>query len=284
MKKSNLFYLVLMLFSTLGFAQNSNEKSLLWKIEGNDLSNPSYIYGTYHMMCASDYIIKDKVTKALGNSEQFVMEVNYSDPNLMSEMQSIMMNGKKIGEIFSADQQELLKKYLPKYGYDYEFASQLSPVVLNSMLMVKYFDCGPESLKMMDTDLMSKALSTGKKVVGLETAQQQMEMLGALLSNDDLLKSISRLEENKAFTQKFVQVYKTENLDSLNSMMRDKDQMTEAQIIQLLDKRNMDWLTKMPKLMKEKSTFFAVGAGHLGGKNGVLNLLKDKGYKITPIY
>ena len=130
---------------------------------------------------------------------------------------------------------------------------------------------------------MSKAIAASKPVSGLETVDQQLQMLSVLVSNKDILKSLSKFNENKAFTQKFVQTYNSENLLVLNSMMRDKDQMSEEQAYQLLDKRNIDWLTKMPNLMKEKSTFFAVGAGHLAGENGVLTLLKNKGYKITPI-
>ncbi len=283
MIKRSFFSIVCSLFTIMTFAQNSTENSLLWKVEGNGLSHPSYVYGTYHMMCSKDYQIKEKVNQALNATEQFVMEVNYSDPNLMTEMQNSMMKAKKIGELFSSEEQTELKKHLPQYGYDYEFASQLSPIVLNSMLTMKYFDCGPESLKMMDTDLMSKAIAASKPVSGLETVDQQLQMLSVLVSNKDILKSLSKFNENKAFTQKFVQTYNSENLLVLNSMMRDKDQMSEEQAYQLLDKRNIDWLTKMPNLMKEKSTFFAVGAGHLAGENGVLTLLKNKGYKITPI-
>ena len=273
--------LVLVLIAVLGFSQNQN--SLLWKVSGNGLKNPSYVFGTYHMLCSKDFRIKDKVKNALNSSEQFMMEVNFSDPETMIVMQSAMMAKQKLSDVLSPKEVEVMKANISKFGYRFEDVEGMSPMVINSLLMVKYFDCAPTELKMIDLELMNLAASGDKIIGGLETAKEQMETLGKFLTPSDLVKTVSKFEEGKEMMVKLKKAYLDEDLASLDVLMKDRKEMTQEQEDLLLNNRNKNWVKMMPELMTDNSTFFAVGAGHLLGKEGVITLLQKQGYTVTPV-
>lgn len=273
--------LVLVLIAVLGFSQNQN--SLLWKVSGNGLKNPSYVFGTYHMLCSKDFQIKDKVKNALNSSGQFMMEVNFSDPETMTVMQSAMMAKQKLSDVLSPKEVEVMKANISKFGYRFEDVEGMSPMVINSLLMVKYFDCAPTELKMIDVELMNLAASGDKIIGGLETAKEQMETLGKFLTPSDLVKTISKFEEGKEMMVKLKKAYLDEDLATLDLLMKDRKEMTQEQEDLLLNNRNKNWVKMMPELMTDNSTFFAVGAGHLLGKEGVIMLLQKQGYTVTPV-
>lgn len=273
--------LVLVLIAVLGFSQNQN--SLLWKVSGNGLKNPSYVFGTYHMLCSKDFQIKDKVKNALNSSEQFMMEVNFSDPETMTVMQSAMMAKQKLSDVLSPKEVEVMKANISKFGYRFEDVEGMSPMVINSLLMVKYFDCAPTELKMIDVELMNLAASGDKIIGGLETAKEQMETLGKFLTPSDLVKTVSKFEEGKEMMVKLKKAYLDEDLATLDVLMKDRKEMTQEQEDLLLNNRNKNWVKMMPELMTDNSTFFAVGAGHLLGKEGVITLLQKQGYTVTPV-
>ena len=100
-------------------AQNTNtgnDNSLLWEVSGNGLSKPSYIAGTFHILCNRDFDIKPKVWNALNQSENFVTEINYTDQNEMASIQKMMNADKKISEQLTPEEAKDLDKILAEYG------------------------------------------------------------------------------------------------------------------------------------------------------------------------
>ena len=100
-----------------------------------------------------------------------------------------------------------------------------------------------------------------------------------------LVKSIKggAKEGNSEFA-KMVEMYKSQDIESMSQMMSGDDTEGLGQYeSMLITTRNLNWIPLMAKSMKEKQTFFAVGAGHLGGKKGVVNLLRKEGYTVKPL-
>jgi uncharacterized protein YbaP (TraB family) len=87
--------------------------------------------------------------------------------------------------------------------------------------------------------------------------------------------------QRKEFTRMSI-IYKSQDLDALYQLMVESPEMMDSQEL-LLDRRNRNWIPIMEPAMKKASTFFAVGAGHLGGSQGVLELLRKQGYKVKAI-
>ena len=97
-----------------------------------------------------------------------------------------------------------------------------------------------------------------------------------------IMETVRKPDEGEKTFQKMVQYYHNQDLESLAKLILESDELGSS-AEELLDKRNLNWIPKMDALMNSKSCFFAVGAGHLGGPNGVIELLRKKGYEITPV-
>lgn len=259
------------------------EKSLLWEVSGNGLTQPSYLFGTYHMMCEEHFLIKDKVKNAMAKTDKTILEVDFSDAAQMAEMQKYMMADKRISEQFNAEDLEKLETGLTKFGYRLEDIDQLSMMALYSMLTMKFFDCPPTEMKMIDLEIMQMSMAAGKKIGGLETMAEQAEIFADYLTPKELLKMVETFEKGKADTAEMLADYRSENLEEIGKAMHNEENMSAEQQKVLLDNRNLNWEKLIPQIMNTQPTFFAVGAGHLPGEFGMINLLRKKGYKVTPV-
>lgn len=129
---------------TTASAQNKNtesENSLLWEVSGNGLSKPSYIAGTFHILCNKDFEIKQKTWNALNQAENFVMEINYTDQNEMAAMQKMMASDKKISEQLNSAEAKELDKILADYGTDLKNVDNYSPQALYALIATKAIPC-----------------------------------------------------------------------------------------------------------------------------------------------
>jgi uncharacterized protein YbaP (TraB family) len=111
-----------------------NKNSLLWEVSGNGLSKPSYIAGTFHILCSKDFEIKPKVLKALEKSDNFVMEINYTDPNEMASLQKMYQTDHKISDQLSPDEAKELNTLLADYGTSLKNIDSSSPQALYALL------------------------------------------------------------------------------------------------------------------------------------------------------
>ena len=119
------------------------------------------------------------------------------------------------------------------------------------------------------------------EVVGLELIKSQLSSLEKAYTNEEMLKMLGEI--SIAQTTKLVQDYKNEDINSLYIDITDEKVMNKKTKYEIIDKRNIDWISKITALMKKESVFVAVGAAHLPGEFGILHLLKKAGYKVSPI-
>jgi uncharacterized protein YbaP (TraB family) len=148
-----------------------------------------------------------------------------------------------------------------------------------SLITMKSFGCA--DIKMYEMEFIEMAKSSSKSIAGFETLQSQMDFLSKGYSDAEMITMLQ--ESNDDTTKKMVQNYIQENLPELYKYITAPKVMNENAKKWLLDVRNENWAVKMPNIMKDKSTFFAVGAAHLLGEQGVINLLRKKGYTVKPI-
>ncbi len=140
----------------------------------------------------------------------------------------------------------------------------------------------------LDTYFQQQAGQQGKKVGGLETAQSQIDILfnsQTLQRQANLLYcAISDIEKGIEQSKRLIAAYEKQDLDAMLQLMEERDGNScdplPGEMEAMLDNRNKAWVEKMPAIMTEAPTLFVVGAGHLPGDNGVLNLLKQQGYTI----
>jgi uncharacterized protein YbaP (TraB family) len=98
-----------------------------------------------------------------------------------------------------------------------------------------------------------------------------------------MIESFGNKAEGEKIVKSLVDAYKSFNLASINDVVRQSENDFGNVESKVFDSRNENWAQKMPSIMSEKSTLFAVGAGHLIGDKGILNLLKKQGYKVKAV-
>ena len=252
---------------------NSKDKSLLWEISGNGLSKSSYLYGTIHMICGNDYLLSDKTKKAFTASDNLVLEVNLSDPKELSVAQQLAYGKEPLSKTLSPEQLNDLDALLQKRtGMTVKQVDKFSLMTVMSLITMKSFGC--VDIKSYEMEFIAMAKESDKSVTGFETLQSQMYFLSKGYSDAEMITMLQ--ESNDDTTKKMVQNYIQENLPELYKDITAPKVMNEKARKWLLDVRNENWVVKMPDMMKDKSTFFAVGAAHLLDEQGVINLLRKK--------
>lgn len=288
MKKivSTLVVIASLLMSNSSFTQvkkevtGSNENSLLWEVSGNGLSKPSYLYGTIHMICGNDYFLSEKTKKAFNASESLFLEIDLSDPNELAFMQKAAMGTEPLSKKLTAKQLTDLDIILRKNtGMTIQQVDSFSMLTVLSLISMKSFGC--ENLKFYEMEFIGLAKESKKSIGGLETIEAQIQFLNKAYSNDEMIAMLK--ETNGEETTKMVQNYVKENLPELYKEITTPKLMNENSKKWLLEARNTNWAVKMPNIMKSQSTFFAVGAAHLLGEEGLINLLRKAGYSVKPV-
>lgn len=280
-KKITLLAVLILSINSRITAQNTNEKtSLLWEVSGNGLAKPSYLFGTVHMICEKDFIMKPKVVNAFAKTDRLALEINLADPNEISVMQQMAMGKEPLTKKLNKSQLDKLESILKSQaGMSISQVDNFTMQTILSLLAVKSFGCN--SLKFYEMEFIAKAKEKQMPIFGFEKVAEQMEYLSKSFSDDEM---ISYLEKNNnEMTSKMVAIYLKEDVKSLFEFTTNKEFMSEESSKWMLTYRNENWFKKMPQMMQKESVFFAVGAAHLGGENGVINLLKKAGYTVKPI-
>lgn len=262
------------------------ENSTLWKIEGNGLQQASYLFGTIHITC--DATIEDDVQKALDATSQVVLEIDMDDPSMQSKMMKgmYMKEGKKLKDLISAEDYIAVDSlFIKNMGMSVKMIENIKPSFLTAMLYPKLLDCTSQSF---EVELMRIAKEQGEEVNGLETIEDQLKVFDDIpykAQAKDLVRSAKdNMSYDKETFAKMLNVYKNEDITAMIEMMNDDNfsSVSEHQD-ELLDNRNKNWVPKIGEYAKEQPTFFGVGAGHLAGNNGVINLLREAGYTVTAV-
>lgn len=273
--------------------------TLLWKITGNGIKKPSYLYGTIHLIGEKDYFLHAATTKAFKKTKRLVTEIDMSNQMAMAvEMMRLapMKDGKTLQTVASAEEYQTIKNYFEKESKNpqlkmmpFSMVENWKPMLLQSLL---YTDMIKGATKSYEMELVALAKKSKMTFGGLETIADQMSVFDKLDYSEQakaLAESIAELKKGGAETgetefAQLVSVYKTQDVDKMveESMSKMEEEMKGAEDALLYD-RNERWIPLIGQFAKEEPTFFAVGAAHLGGERGVIRLLRKAGYTVEPV-
>ncbi len=281
----NILLALLSIVTLGGFAQKT-ENALLWKISGNGLAKPSYLFGTLHILC--DATLDKNTTNALDATKQLYLELDMDDPSLQASMMGGMMmkDGKTMSSLTSLEDFKIVDEFLTKQtGYSAKMLNTMVPQFVSVMLMPKMLDCPVQSI---EGKLMEATKAQGEEVRGLETIEVQLAAFDAIPYEDQMKELVRTAKDNMAGDkQKYMRMlalYKNKDLNGLMAYMHEEENRMYADHADvMLDNRNASWIPVMEAAAKEKPTFFGVGAAHLGGPKGVIALLRKKGYKVEAV-
>ncbi len=301
MKKVLTTALVLALTSMTASAQ------LLYKISGNGLEKPSYIIGTHHLANVGFVNQINGVTEALTETDQVYGELVWDTMTNIDSLKAVqnamtLPAGKTIKDYLTPEEYKRLDAFMvAKMGTGLSnpmVASKmgnLTPMALVTqfqllLYMTKHMgEFDPSST--FDQYFQAQAKKNGLPCGGLETLQKQINVLytGKPMSRqvEELMCFIDNENFNSQMMEDLTSAFYAQNLETLKQVMDRKlggkcDSTPEEEDM-LINNRNADWVAKMPGIMTSKPTFFAVGAAHLPGDKGVLQLLRNAGYTIEGV-
>ncbi len=277
------------LLAAFGFivvnAQAPVQKTLLWEVSGKGATSPSYLFGTMHIMCADDLIMPDVVKKKFDVSRQLFLEIDMDDPNMMKEMMmGMQMNGDAtIENLMGKNFDSANTIFQSKTGIPLKMLNSAKPFLLMSMIYPSLLGCTPQS---WEGEFQKMAKEKELEINGLEKLSDQMNVFEKIpykVQSEMLFKMLQNLDSSKIAFNQMLDVYKTKDINKLYEMTTSDKDFGEYEGI-LLDDRNHNWIPVIGEQAKKMPTFFAFGAGHLGGDKGVISLLRKAGYTVKPVF
>lgn len=262
--------------------------TLLWEISGKGLLQPSYLYGTMHIVCEDDLKMSEGLKKAIADSKQVFFEIDMDD---MEEMMGVlkyarMNNGLKISDLVTADEYIRIEQYFKnnKSPLPLSMMSRFKPYFITAMISESLMTC--EKKSSVEQLIMSAAREQEKNVLGLETVAFQSSLFDSIpyeKQAKDLVMYVDSIDNYKKVTLEMSDIYRRQDIEGMDSLLVKSDPGLEQYMGILLYDRNKRWAEQIPEQAHEMPTLFAVGAGHLGGDKGVINLLRQQGFTVKPL-
>jgi hypothetical protein len=267
--------------------------ALLWKIEGNGLTEPSYLYGTIHLIDADDYFLPSGTLAAMDNTKKMVFEIDMNEMSDMGAMMGLMdkafmKDNQTLKDLISEEDYKLVDAHFSKLGMPLMMLERMKPMFLTVFASGDMDPAGLQTgtMKSYEMEFLEIAKNSNKQIAGLETIEFQLSVFDAIpykAQAEMLVETIKAGETEISEFDVMVKMYKEQKINDMVSMISDEGEMLSEYEDILLSKRNEAWISGMKTMMSEMPTFFAVGAGHLAGKKGVIYLLQKEGYKLTPL-
>ncbi len=265
---------------------SKDNNTLLWEVTGKGAKKPSYLFGTFHIMCKEDIRFSENLRQALKGSEEVYFEMDLDDPKTMLGGLAMMnMKNKTLSDLYTKDELEKLTKFFKdSIKMSLSFFNKMKPMLLEAMLYPCMMPCKTPSG--VETELMVIAKREKKEIKGFETMEFQSAIFDSIpyeTQAKSLLKDIDSTEKFKVFFNKMLDIYKNQETDKLAQMIADTTFSGGENDDALLKNRNINWVKQLKTILKSNNIFMAVGAGHLFGKDGLIVLLRKEGYQLRAI-
>ncbi len=303
--KKTIIYFVLLLTGFVSCQKNTNlqtteitKKGLLWQISGKGVKT-SYLYGTMHVSNEKVIKLSDMAMDELDKCQVMAGELVLKESDMMPMMMSLFMKDTTLEMLLSPSEYQIVHKKLEeKMGFMAAMLEKIKPVFISVMLSeqanngeekegkkpTSIFDKNNKK-QPLDMYLQERAKNKGKEVVGLETVEEQLAAFNTItLKEQAKMLYETVISENKTEGQSLegmLDLYYRQEIDSLYRLTNQA--LSANSNDKLLIERNTNMADRMEKIMKDKSLFTAVGAAHLAGKTGLIDLLRKRGYKVIVV-
>jgi uncharacterized protein len=306
MKKYWLWLLPVLFFADCKTAQKAtykpeeivpSEKSLFWKISGNGLKKPSFLYGTIHIIPKSEYQMPSAAQRALEDMQRVAFEIDMKEmtsfrTQLSLMTKAFMAGGKTLKDLLPTEDYTFVRKKMDEKGLPAGMMERIKPMFLSMMFSGDEGGVGMAGDgKMTSVEMELYRMSKKRKLesAGLETAAYQMSIFDSIPYVDQakmLLQSLRSTDSEKGGDEleRMLKLYREQDIAAMQSAIGDEEGGMGNYEDLLLNKRNRNWIPVMSRMMRDKPTMFAVGAGHLGGVQGVVALLRKEGYRVEAAF
>ncbi len=255
-------------------------QSLLWKISGNGCNHPSYLYGTIHLTDQRVFEWKDSVYEVLEQCEVYAGEIELSMANLMKAAGLLMLpEDQTLTQRFSKEDYQVLAKGVKSCsGFDLALFDRLKPPALVSLCFSQKKPGDLEAT--VDELLYQRAAESGKITYGIESVEEQAALLDKIPDHFVLDYFMNLNQQNTEF-EMLIRAYRNADLDSIELLITEEESgaMLNDELVLIRNHRMSERI--IPMILKH-SVFIAIGSGHLPGSEGVIALLRNKGFEVEP--
>jgi uncharacterized protein YbaP (TraB family) len=267
--------------------------SLIWKISGNGLKEPSYLFGTMHTADARIVDLGDKLAKPyFPQVKAYAMELDPGEESFNAGLLSKLMMGKgySLMKMLPDKEYRFLDSVVTKQvGYPMALFDNIAPIFVLTIFETMSLGLSDSSIdgntQLLDLYFYKLAKDQKKKIIGVETAEEQLKALGELPYPEQatlLVQEIDSFQQNQNGGKDAVRYYLNQDLDSLSATDDDNKKPEKYYKALVLD-RNERMAKRIGEFIKKQPTFIAIGALHLPGKEGVIELLRKQGYTVGAV-
>lgn len=263
-------------------------KTLLWQISGKGMESPSYVFGTMHLLCSAETMMSDSLLAALSRAKQVYFEIDMDNPGEMLGIFKFirMKDNKKIADLLSPEEYQRVQDYFStnKTVLPLSMMERFKPYFVAAMLSESKMPCATKTG--MEELLLQQAKKEGKPISGLESIAFQASVFDSIPYAEqakELLKTIDEAASTDSFAIRMADIYLSQDLDQIEKLTLEEEGGLSSYLELFLYGRNANWIPAMEEAMKKQPALFAVGAAHLPGEKGVLNLLKKAGYNVEAV-
>ncbi|MDZ4758425.1 MAG: TraB/GumN family protein [Bacteroidota bacterium] len=265
------------------------QKSLLWKVSGNGIKSDCYIFGTFHLGVKPNDKTLAQYDSLINLCEAFYGEMNFDSVNQKNILKHAFLKGRDLESCFKPEDYQWASKYLlDSLDIDISDYKKFKPAFIQTMLaameLMKSKNVDDKSFS-IDQKLFSLAKANHKILRGLETDEMQAAMLfdetPVEKQATNFIEGLKKEADDTGMMNKLLMYYKAGDLENLNKLANEPGAGIDMDI--LLDRRNKKWVEIFVDQASKQSMFIAVGALHLPGNMGLLNLLTKRGYRVTAV-
>lgn len=269
--------------------EEGTSNSTLWQITKEGSTDTSFVFGTMHLIQKEYFYFPEALKALIASSDLVVLEIGeeMNDPAAAMKMLKLE-EGKSFFDYFNAEQKDSILNWaketlsMEEKAFNASFG-KMKPFVV-SMMAAEYDMMA--SAESYEKTIMSIQKKNKVQLKGLETLADQMKLFDDFSDTEQaamVMESIKNDPEAKNDTKKMMEIYHRQNIDSLHILILEEGGTISSKEEELLSNRNKNWIPKIEKMIADKRVFIAVGAGHLGGEQSVLELLRKQGYTVTPL-
>lgn len=260
------------------------KKSLLWEVKNKDGKTCSFLFGTIHAIDESKFYFPKKLEKIAAKCDAICLEIAGVTSSAPS-VDKLMMTNKSLKDLFTKAEMDTIHVWAERFllmkpnQFDENFGKAKPFLILQFILKSSL----PDNIESYELKIEELAKKNKQEIVGFETIDFQLGLFDQMSIEDQVKMVMEGLRDentSKSKFEKMQQIYLDQDIDFLYKMTKEESTALNRSF---LEDRNIDWIAKIEKMTENKLVFIAVGAAHLAGPEGLIELLIKKGFQVTPI-
>ena len=272
-------------------ASTNEIKHTLWKVKGE--TNTLYLLGSIHLMPPELYPLPKPYNDAFEDAEKVVFEIDESIQDQKFAQQTMLKyakpsNGQSLSDLMDSDEYAEIRKLAKENNVPMLMIDPFDPWFSSITLIgLQYLNAGLSPEHGIDQHFMRKAQEAGKPILGLETLDDQFGMFDSVsmeVQTEMLLETLKQEVDMQVFVDQMLEDWQTGDMEGLEALLMDEFDEAPELYDAMLVNRNLNWIQQFQPMLKDTDDYLVVvGAAHMLGKDGVVELLQAQGYSVEQL-